>query len=281
LSRPSAVRSAVLVSTLLLAGSGASCERFGSKDPVILTLGDQKVRRSEFERHVHELEARGGGHLDASVRNALFDPFVEERIVVLEARNRGLIRGETTPEEEQAAVQKLLASDVLSRVNVSDDEVTRYYQEHGAEFRISETVTLRQILVSTQTEAREVKRKLSQNPRQFDELARTHSRAPEAAQGGLMGIFARGELPAELEAAAFALPEGAQSDVVVSTLGYHILKLEARGVPRDRNLDECRAEIRSRLTREKADLGVRQFVQGLLARAKVNHEAVQVTARDS
>ena len=43
-----------------------------------------------------------------------------------------------------------------------------------------------------------------------------------------MGTFARGQLPAELEAAAFALPAGGTSDIVATSLGYHVLRVEAR-----------------------------------------------------
>ncbi len=256
-------------------------QRLQAADPVILELGRETVRRSEFERRVQELESRGGAELAPGVREALFDPFVEERVVVLEARNRGLVDAKSSPELEQAAIQKVLSDDVLAHVDVGEAEIAAYYKEHGAEFRVAETVTLRQILLATPTEASEVKRKLTEDPRTFEDLARTRSRAPEAAQGGLMGTFGRGELPSELETPAFTLQPGAVSDVIVSTLGYHVLKVEARGMPRDRSLDECRNEIRSRLTREKADRSVRVFVQGLLARAKVNHEAVQTAARHS
>ena len=57
-------------------------------DPVLLTLGDQTVRRSDFERHVASVEARGGGTLDPEVRRAMLEPYLEERVLVLEARAR-------------------------------------------------------------------------------------------------------------------------------------------------------------------------------------------------
>ena len=91
-----------------------------------------------------------------------------------------------------------------------------------------------------------------------------------------MGSFSRGQLPAELEKAAFPLPVAGLSDVVATPLGFHILRLDAKQPERDLGLEESRGEIRARILREESDQATRQFVRGLLARAKVNHEAVDI-----
>jgi hypothetical protein len=254
-----------------LLASLAAC-RNPKGDPVILALGDQSVRRSDFERHLTTLEARDGA-LAPDVRTALLDPFLEERVLVLEARNRKLLHGPGSAEEEQRAVQELLATEVFARVSVDDAEVAAYYEAHRGELAAPERVALRQILVPTEVEARDVLRRLRRDPKTFDSLARTRSRGPEAQRGGEMGSFARGELPPELEGPGFALSPGSVSGIVPSPLGFHILKLDAREPARERALEECRAEIRAQLERRKADGAVRQYISGLLARAQVDHEA--------
>ena len=118
-----------------------------------------------------------------------------------------------------------------------------------------ETVTLRQILVGTLNEARDVKRRLARDPKAFDAIARSQSKGEEAAAGGYMGPFERGQLPAELEAAAFALPEGATSEPVETALGYHVLRVESRQQARAPTLEEARERIRDRLAREQAGGG--------------------------
>jgi PPIC-type PPIASE domain len=253
--------------------AGLACAR--TEDPAILTLGDQAVRRSDFERHLKSLEARDGGALSPDVREALLEPFLEERILILECRARGLVKAEAGTEDEGAAVQGLLAAEVLSKVAVSDEEVAAYYTAHADEFRIPESVSLRQILVPTDAEARDVRRRVASDPKSFDTLARTRSHAPEASTGGVMGTFSRGQLPPELEGAAFALAAGGTSDVIQTGLGYHVLRVDARTPARERSLEQSRGEIHALLLRQKSDQGVRQFVQGLMARAKVNHEAAK------
>ena len=263
-----------LLPLLVTLGFLPTCERH-PRDPVILTLGDQVVRRSDFERHVGELEAKGGAPLTPEVRRAVLQPFLEERALVLEARSRGMLDGASTPEQERVAVQKLLGSAVLGHVEISEQEVADYFRQHGAELRRPEKVWLRQILVPTENEARDVKRRLQKDPMSFEGLARTLSRSPEASTGGMMGTFARGELPPELEAVAFALPAGGGSDVARTSLGWHVLRVDRREPAREPTLDEARDQIRAEVLREKSDEAWRQFVRAVMARAKVNHEIAE------
>jgi parvulin-like peptidyl-prolyl isomerase len=255
--------------TLALALSGArACVSGGSSDPVILSLGDQEVRRSEFDRHLAELSRKGA---DPALREAFLGPFLEERVLVLEARARGLVKPGADQEEEKTAVETLL-SRALPTPDVSDEEIARYYGDHADQFHRPETITLKQILVPTENEARDVRRRLQHEPKGFELLARTRSRSPEASTGGLMGRFERGQLPPELETPAFALAPGATSEIIKSPLGYHVLRLESREPAHDDPLEAVRAPLRMQLLQDKTAQAVRAFVQQLLSRAKVNHE---------
>jgi parvulin-like peptidyl-prolyl isomerase len=256
------------------------CRQAEPEDPVLLALGDQTVCQSDFERHLAAVESQGGSTLEPTVRAALLEAFLEERVLVLEARQRGLLAPDGDAGEEQEAVRQLLAEAALGEVTITDEAVERYYAEHADAFQVPETVTLRQILVPTLNEARDVRRRLLRDPRSFERLARTLSRAPEATDGGLMGTFSRGELPPELEQVAFALQAGATSSVITTPLGYHVLRVEARQQGHAQTLEECRGEIQARLSRVASEQRIHQFVRGLLARARVKNEA-SPSAHDS
>jgi peptidyl-prolyl cis-trans isomerase C len=244
-------------------------------DPALLTFGDQIVRRSDFERHVAAVEARGGGGpLNPAVRQALLEPYLEERILVLEARARGLSAMGDGEEKENESVRRLLSEAVLSRVSLSEAELDAHCRDHAHDFDAPERIRVRQILVPTPDEARDVVRRLKKDPKGFAALAQTRSRGPEASTGGAMGVFSRGQLPAELDEAAFNLAVGQISDVVASPLGYHVLRVDERLAAREAGLPECREAARGDLLRRKSAASVQEFVQGLMARAKVNHEAV-------
>jgi hypothetical protein len=243
-----------------------------SADPVILKLEGQSVRRSDFERHLLAVERRGLGPVDPVARQGLLDAFLEQRALVIEARQRGLLAVTASPEDEAPAVARLLA-DGVRPAEVSEEEIAAYFRAHAADLAMRESATLRQVLVPTLNEARDVKRRLGRDPKAFEAIARRQSKGPEAAAGGYMGTFERGQLPADLEAVAFALPDGGTSDPVETSLGYHVLRVESRQQGRPITLEEAREGIRNRLAREKRGAAERAFVAEVLARAKVNHEA--------
>jgi peptidyl-prolyl cis-trans isomerase C len=264
---------APLAGLLAVVAFAAGCE---SRDPVILELDGETVRRGAFERYLAEVRARSGtsGPVDDAVRRGLLDAFLEERALVIEARRRGLLAKAAPAADEAAAVTKLIATAVPTP-EVSDAEVEAWTAAHPEELLVAERVTLRQVLVSTLNEARDVRRRLakSRDPRTFDQVARTQSKGPEAAVGGFMGTFERGQLPPELEAAAFALPEGTTSEPIETPLGYHVLRVESRQAARKIPFEEARERIRDQLVREKRAAAERAFVADVVARAKVNHAA--------
>ncbi len=266
-------RFAALLTLSLLAGCG-------SRDPALLELDGQSVRRSDFERHLAALEARDIGPLSPEARRGLLESFLEQRALVIEARRRGLVATSATAEQEVAAVARLLAT-AVPPVRVSEQEIAAWHQSHARELAAPERVTLRQILVGSSNEARDVKRRLSKDPRLFDTLARSLSTGPEASLGGYMGSFERGQLPPELEEAAFSLAEGATSEPVPSPLGYHVLRVESRQAAREIPLEEAHERIRDRLAREKREAAERAFVTEVMARAKVKYEAAFAPVRPS
>jgi hypothetical protein len=266
------MRAPPLLAALLVAAALGACRR----DPAVLSLEGESVRRSDFDRYVAAVQARSGGTeaIGPAVREGLLGAFLEERALVIEARHRGLLSKGAAAAEEAAAVTRLMAT-AVPPPEVSDAEIEAWHASHPDDLRIPERVTLRQVLVPTLNEARDVRRRLgkSRDPRIFDTIARAQSRGPEAAVGGFMGSFERGQLPSELEAAAFSLREGATSEPVESPLGYHVLKAESRQAAREIPFEEARERIRDRLVREKRAAAERAFVADVMARAKVNHEA--------
>ena len=79
------------------------------------------------------------------------------------------------------------------------------------------------ILVSTEAEAKEIK-KLLDAGQDFKELAKARSKGPNAPKGGDLGIIEKGDLLPELDKAISSLNVGAVSDVIKSEIGFHIFK---------------------------------------------------------
>jgi len=147
-----------------------------------------------------------------------------------------------------------------SAVSVGDREVERYYQQNSSRYETGDQLAASHILFKTgpDTDEEAVRKKaeavlaLAKGGADFAELARQHSEDTSAENGGDLGLFGRGQMVPEFEAAAFALQEGQISDLVRSTYGFHIIKLNGREAAFIRPLDSMRDEIRNTITQEKA-----------------------------
>lgn len=62
----------------------------------------------------------------------------------------------------------------------------------------------------------------------FEEIARRHSTGPSARNGGLLPMMPMSDLVAEYSAAAAALEPGEVSEVVRTSFGYHVIRLNRR-----------------------------------------------------
>ena len=58
----------------------------------------------------------------------------------------------------------------------------------------------------------------------FAELARSHSDCSSAGAGGDLGMFGRGMMVPEFEAAVYGLEIGEVSDAVETDFGYHLIR---------------------------------------------------------
>jgi parvulin-like peptidyl-prolyl isomerase len=88
---------------------------------------------------------------------------------------------------------------------------------------------------------------------------------PEAARGGIMGVFSPGQLPQELEKVIFALKEGEVSPVVASSYGYHIFRVDKKTDFRLLTAAEAAPLVRSRLREERGKAAVAAYLAELKA----------------
>lgn len=238
-------------------------------DPVVIRFDGVDVRRSAFLKELEPLAKTGTDTTDPVIRATAFARFVEERVVAIAAMNNG----HKEAAEDRAEAERWLSS-ALTPGTVTEAEARAYYDAHPEVALVDETVTIREILLSTMQDARDVVRILGSDRNAFELLARTRSRSPQAAGGGRLGSFRRGELPPEIENAVFGLSKGQVSGIVTTSFGYHVLRLEAKTTPATRSFEDSRADVEARIIEAKARLKMKQLIDGLVSRAQVNYEAV-------
>ncbi len=203
-----------------------------------------------------------------------------------EAYETELMQGGFTEEsfaedvKKRLSVQQYLRETVVSKLAVTDAEITDYYKANEPSFTRPEQVRARHILVKVDSKADEDTRTAARERLEairvravegehFAALAQHHSEGPSATRGGDLGFFERKQMVPTFSEAAFALETGAISDLVETVYGYHIIKLEERRAPSLAPEAEVADQIRGHLMREKAQEAIQKRIQALREQADV------------
>jgi len=162
-------------------------------------------------------------------------------------------RASVTEQLLYAAVQQA----VVGPIELSEDELRAYFEEHKADYSTEEQIEASHILVATAEEAQAILDELARGA-DFAELARTRSTdTGSAAQGGALGWFGRGVMAPEFEEAAFALEVGETSGIVQTDFGFHIIRVTDRRAASEPEFEEVadrvRADAERAIARERFD----------------------------
>ncbi len=185
-----------------------------------------RVGADEVDRYIDQVK----------ITNRLSD---EELQIVLKREGQ-------TPESYRATVKaEMEKSEIINRqvrrkVNITDQDVERYYKLNGKNYRTNERAHIRHILLnvsenaapeqlqSVTEKAREIYQRL-QAGADFAKLAGESSEGAGRDSGGDIGWVVRGTLIAALEEVAFEkLTVGQVSEPFRTSMGIHIVKLDAR-----------------------------------------------------
>ena len=202
------------------------------------------ARDDEIERYIGEIQARNG------VDKERFQKVLAEQGMTYEA-----YRAKVKNEIEKA---QLVNREIRQRVNVSPEEIRRWYDAHAEDYAIADRIRVRDIFFAlddgaTEEEVAHVRakalevRELAIGGKDFAALARQYSEGPGAEKGGELGTFKRGELDRELEEAVFTLEPKKVSEPIRTGGGVHLLRVDERIAAGRRPLEEVKDDIRESL----------------------------------
>ncbi len=163
---------------------------------------------------------------------------------------------------ENIITQKVIQQEVGAKINITPEEMQKYYKDHLQDMEQPEQVRLSEILISTQpkpTEDPKVAASITEEQRvaeaqtkanqvydeiqkgaKFDDIAKKDSDGPTAAQGGDLGYFKRGTLAKELEDTTFAMKAGEVTKPIRTKQGFVILEVtehQKAGVPSEKQVE--------------------------------------------
>lgn len=285
---------------------------------VVARVNGYEVNGTELEQAIASVEARAGSPVPPDQRDRIYRDILEQiigyRLLVQEGESRDLgvsdadvqarvdqIRAQfPTPDDfermladrtltldelradarRDAIVERLLESEMASRVAVDDAAVDAFYRDNPDQFEQGESVRASHILVSapaddeaTRAAAREKAADLLAQIRagaDFATLAREHSNDPgSAANGGDLGFFPQGQMVGPFNDAAFSLEPGAVSDLVETEYGFHIIKVAEKQPGRAIALEDVRPQVEQFLQQRERQAETDAFIDELRTRGAV------------
>lgn len=245
---------------------------------------DHLIEKKLTEQKIRELGIRVS---EEEIRQAIDDVRKQNNIPSQEALETALAgQGLSfdqyrTQLQEQIEKLKLISMEVRSKIQVGESEMREYYSANLAKYTEDDTYRARHIFFKTGEKAtpEEVQREKStalavladaRAGKDFAELAKKFSEDPAARKdGGDLGSFKKGDMQPELEKTILSLKPGEVSDLVSTSIGFHIIKLEARVAGKVKPFESVKADIGEILYRKKSEERFSQWAKDLRSKASV------------
>lgn len=167
---------------------------------------------------------------------------------------------------------QLLNRQIRGRVNVTPEDVQRYYDAHKEQYRTSAKVHLRHIMLrlgqdapaevakAVTDRAEALRKRIVEGKEDFAKIAKESSEDGAAADGGDLGEVEPSQVLPEFEAALKDMKEGEVSQPIRTRAGVHILKLEKRMAPGYRPVADLAEEIKDKLYNQALDERYRRWL---------------------
>ncbi|HYU45766.1 MAG TPA: peptidyl-prolyl cis-trans isomerase [Terriglobales bacterium] len=191
------------------------------------------------------------------------------------------------PEKRQIKYALVDSSKLEAATPVSAADLQSYYDQHRDEYRVPEQVKVSHILIKTalpaaggkedEKAATEARKKAEDVLTQvkaggdFAKLAEKYSDDPGSAKsGGELGWIGRGRTVPEFEKAAFSLAQGQTSDLVKSSYGFHIIRVEDKQDAHLKTLADVKGEMEGKVKQQKVVRATEAAANALLSQARAD-----------
>ena len=167
----------------------------------------------------------------------------------------------------EMVLERTALADLGDRARAPESAVRAYFEEHKAEYATPPRVQVRQIVVAEKAKAEALRGELEAGA-SFADLARANSIGPEAADGGALPPFAKGQLPEAFDR-AFELEPGQISPVIESPYGFHLFLVESKLPAHEASFEDVRDKISIELSERTLDELRREWVRNLRKKAEI------------
>jgi len=292
-----------VVAAALIFACGPSAKSGGAKKKgkVVATVGSSTITTGDIEDILGRMPPfQRRRFADEKGKKELLDNLVNEELYYQEALRRGLDRDADFTSRMEQFRRGILANMVKKslyeqEIQVSEEEVKKYYEDNKDKFMTPETVKVRLILIKltqdapeadvakAKAKAEDVLKKLKAGGNwdklceQFSDDRGTNKR------GGLLTRVRRGVRGQEFDDVAFALNPGQLSGVFRSRQGFNIIKLEEKTAAELRKFEEVKSTIERQLKQQKLKARMDEAIANMRKKAniKINEDVLNAIQVDT
>lgn len=223
------------------------------------------VQREQFEQQAEALDVEvTDEQVDARLEQIQKQYFGGDKAKYeKQLKDQGLSDKQVRNDIRAQLVSEKIFEQVTRKVNVTDAEVEKYYNENKSQYSQPESREVRHILVKTKAKADEIRKQLEEGA-DFSELAKKFSEdTGSKADGGKLTI-SKGQTVAPFDKAAFALDKNAISQPIKTEFGFHIIQPLGDVKPaKTTPLKEVRDSIKQQLQQTKRNEAMTKWVDDL------------------
>lgn len=170
-----------------------------------------------------------------------------------------------TTEKVQVEYVELSAAALKSDDVPSEEDLRDFYDSNKNQFSVEEERQASHILIQLDEDADEAAITAARKTAEavvarlkagesFETLAKENSDDPGSADmGGDLGYFGRGIMEPDFEEAAFTLKQGEVSDPILTSFGYHIIKVTGVRAEESKSFTDVRGEILAQFQTDAAE----------------------------
>ncbi len=170
--------------------------------------------------------------------------------------------------KEQILRNKLINHAVKSKVVVLESDIKLYYNNHKEDYAGQKKYYLRNILINKEDKIQEISSQLNAK-KNFKELAKQYSIAPNAKDGGDLGLFDIQNFPDNIKTEIAKLKKGQFTDIITTPQGFQIFYIEDIVFDGGKTYDQARDEIHKILYNAQAEKKFTTWLESLKQNAHI------------
>jgi peptidyl-prolyl cis-trans isomerase C len=238
-----------------LSAGTAGQEAIDSGDDIVASVGEAKITKQEYKNYLLLYRKSGDFKKIAETltpvgKARILNELIEHHVLVLEAKNSGLDKDPRVRQAIESAIQNVLATSLLkkelSHLDLTDEGLRLFYRENPESFMTGKRVKARHIITKTEEEAETALNELDKGI-DFIMLASERNIDSTKSKGGELGWIVKGSMVKPFEDALFSLKKAQLSDIVKTSFGFHIIKVEEIDKGKPKSFETVKDEIKKQM----------------------------------